>query len=283
MSVEDRTVKVWDLPLRLFHWLLVVAIAVAFLSSEEGSPLNQWHILSGWVAAVLLTFRLVWGFVGGEHSRFSDFIRPSRIGDHISGLIHGRREPSLGHNPLGAVAVVVLLALAAVTVWTGAFGGEAAEELHEIVGWTLLAMVALHVLAVLAMSLFERENLVRAMITGTKPAERHPGAVNARKPRSVGLVLALAAVAISVYGILRYDPKAFSLRSSEALEHQRAEPPATLTDYGDQDEKKWAPGVSLSAFAQHLEIMLRKCGKLVALEGEAAPRAVAREVAARSD
>ena len=76
-------VRVWDLPLRLFHWALVVSIAVALLSYEEESPLGQWHMLSGWIVMVLLVFRVVWGFVGGEHSRFIDLLRPSRIGQHI--------------------------------------------------------------------------------------------------------------------------------------------------------------------------------------------------------
>src|SRR5690606_8568411 len=80
MYREHDRVKVWDLPLRLFHWTLVAAIALALLSSEEGSGLNKWHVLSGWVAGLLIVFRLIWGVVGGEHSRFSDFIRPSRIG-----------------------------------------------------------------------------------------------------------------------------------------------------------------------------------------------------------
>lgn len=217
---SSERVRVWDLLLRLFHWTLVVVIAVAFLSAEEGSVLNEWHVLSGWLAAILIAFRLVWGFVGGEHSRFSDFIRPSRIPDHVSGLLHGRREAGLGHNPLGAVAVVILLALTAATVWTGAFGGEAAEELHEIIGWTLLAMIALHIVAVVVMSVVERENLARAMVTGDKPAHRHPGSVDAKPPRVFALVLALLVVAGTAYAILRYDPQAFTLRSAEAFEHR---------------------------------------------------------------
>lgn len=220
MDDQHDRVKVWDLPLRIFHWTLVLAIAVALLSSEEGSGLNDWHVLSGWVAGILIVFRLIWGVVGGEHSRFSDFIRPSHIGLHVSGLVGGRHEPSLGHNPLGAVAVVVLLALVAGTVWTGAFGGEAAEEFHEVLGWTLLATVVLHVLAVIVMSKLERENLVRAMVTGSKPSIRHPGAQDAKRPTLLGLAITTLVVVGGVYAVLQFDPQAFTLRSAESFEHR---------------------------------------------------------------
>ena len=237
MNVDRQRVKVWDAPLRLFHWILVVAIALAFLSSEEDSVLNDWHVLSGWVAAVLIVFRLAWGFIGGEHSRFSDFIRPSRIGEHISGLVRGEREPSLGHNPLGGLAVVILLALTAVTVWTGAFGGEAAEELHEVIAWVLLAMVAVHVVAVIVMSMLERENLIRAMVTGDKPAARHPGARSARSPGAIALLVGGAVVAGTAYLIIQYDADAFSLRSAESYEHRADSGGGAMhTEYGEPDE-----------------------------------------------
>jgi len=189
--------------------MLVAAVAVAFLSSEEESALNDWHILAGWIAAILIIFRLVWGLVGGEHSRFSDFIRPSRIGHHVSGLLRGHGEASLGHNPLGALAVVPLLALTAATVWTGAFGGESSEELYEVVAWTLLGMVGLHVIAVIVMSLLERENLVLAMVTGRKPALRHPGAVDAKPPRAIAIIVGLLVVIGAALLALQYDPAAF--------------------------------------------------------------------------
>lgn len=214
-------VEVWDVPLRLFHWLLVIAVALAFLSSEEDSPLNQWHILAGWIAGILIVFRVVWGFVGGEHSRFADFIRPSRVGEHIAGLFRRRGERTLGHNPLGGISVIILLALVAVTVWTGAFGGEGAEGLHELIAWTLLAFVGIHVAAVVIMSLFQRENLISAMITGKKPAKHHAGAINATRPSFVGILMAVFVLASTIYGILRYDPQAFTLRPAEAFE-QRA-------------------------------------------------------------
>jgi len=211
---------VWDLPLRLFHWLLVAAIAVAFLSAEQDSVLNQWHVLAGWVAGVLIAFRLVWGFVGGELSRFADFIRPSRIGSHLKEMMGGRVQPSVGHNPLGAIAVVILLGLTAVVVWTGAFGGESAEDLHELLAWTLLAMVGVHVAAVVAMSVIERENLVRAMVTGKKQRTRHARLGDARRPGLVAWIIAAATAAASIYAILQYDPKAFTLRPAEAFEHR---------------------------------------------------------------
>ena len=236
--VEDKErVKVWDLPLRLFHWTLVVAIAVAFLSSEEDSALSNWHVFSGWVAAVLIVFRLLWGFVGGEHSRFSDFIQPSRVPHHITSLARGQREPSLGHNPLGAVAVVGLLALTGITVWTGGFGGEAAEELHEVIAWVLLAMVGLHVVAVVVMSMLERENLVRAMVTGDKPAARHPGAVDARAPGALAWIASAAVIAATSFAIVQYDPDAFALRSAESFEH-RADlgGKATKAKYEEEDD-----------------------------------------------
>lgn len=220
MAIEKEQVRVWDAPMRLFHWALVIAVALAFLSSEEDSALNQWHILAGWVAGILVVFRIAWGLVGGEHSRFADFVRPSRVASHISNLSKGRTEPFVGHNPLGAVSVVVLLALISAVVWTGAFGGEGAERLHETIAWTLLVMVGLHVAAVIVMSAFEGENLVRAMVTGKKSGRLHPGATDARRPTAAGIVIAIAVVAVTVYGVVRYDPQAFTLRRAEAFEHR---------------------------------------------------------------
>ena len=219
-SAEPKSVRVWDLPLRFFHWLLVLAVVLAFLSSEEDSPLNQWHIVAGWVAGILIAFRIVWGLVGGEHSRFVDFVRPSRIGEHIKSLFGARAEPTVGHNPLGGLSVIILLALTGLTVATGAFGGEPAEDLHKVIAWTLLAFVGIHVAAVLLMSLFQRENLVTAMITGKKALARHDGAIDARRPSAVGVEIAIIVVAATIYGVLQYDPQAFTLRGAEAFQER---------------------------------------------------------------
>jgi len=210
-------IKVWDLPLRLFHWGLVIAIALAFLSSEEDSPLNRWHVIAGWTAGLLLVFRLVWGIVGGEHSRFADFVKATGFAGHVSELLRGHAEPTLGHNPLGAVSVLVLLAMVAATVYTGV---TLAEDAHEAIAWTLLAFVGVHVVAVIVMSRLSRENLIVAMFTGTKPAGRHPHARDARAPGLVAWIVAAAVLAASVHAVRQYDPEAFTLRSAEKYEHQ---------------------------------------------------------------
>ena len=210
-------VRVWDLPLRLFHWLLVVAVALAFLSAEEDSALNQWHVLSGWVAGLLIVFRLCWGFAGGEHARFSSFVRPSRVSSHLGELLRFRPEPSLGHNALGALSVILLLLLVGATVMTGAM---LAEDIHELIAWTLLGLVALHVTAVILMSFLTRENLVSAMIGGTKPARLHPGATDARAAGAAAFLIAILVLAGAVAVIMSYDSQAFILRSAEAYEHR---------------------------------------------------------------
>ncbi|WP_374575670.1 cytochrome b/b6 domain-containing protein [Phenylobacterium sp.] len=213
-----RTIRAWDLPLRLFHWALAISIAVAFLSSEEDSALAAWHMAAGWTAAVLIAFRLVWGFIGGEHARFASFLRPGRIGAHLRELLGGRPAATVGHNPLGALAVVGLLGLTAATVFTGAARGE---DLHEALAYALLALVGVHVAAVVVMSLATRENLVRAMVTGSKPAARHPGAQDAKPPRRAALPVAAAVIALAAVAVTRVDPNAFrpGVRDEAAGEH----------------------------------------------------------------
>jgi cytochrome b len=229
-SVAAANIRVWDLPTRLFHWLLVAAVALAFLSSEEDSALAVWHQAAGWVAALLIVFRLVWGFVGGEHARFMDFLRPGQIGPHVRALLARKVEPELGHNPLGATAIVAILALVAATVAMGALmtqGGEG--DLHEAITYGLLVLVGVHVVAVVVMSLASRENLVRAMVTGSKAASRHPGATGARAAPWFALPLAALAVAAAAYGAIRLDPHAFGAHASaeagEAHNGAQAEKP----------------------------------------------------------
>ena len=138
--------------------------------------------------------------------------------------------------------MLLLLGLVAATVWTGV---TLREDLHEILGWTLLALVAVHVLAVLGMSWLTGESLVRAMITGAKPASRHPGGADARPPGRLAIAVGLVLVAGAVYAVLAYDPLAFTLRSTEAYEHRADAGPAREDDHarrgdapGDRDQER---------------------------------------------
>lgn len=216
-----KTIRVWDLPVRLFHWSLVATILVAFLSAEEGSPLAAWHTASGWVASVLIAFRLVWGFVGGEHARFKAFLKPHRIGHHLKSMMTGRPEQSIGHNALGGMAVIALLGTVAGIIYTGAtMGGDAGEELHETLANILLGLIALHVVAVVAMSYLTKDNLIAAFVTGRKRADCHPGVADARSPAGLAVPVAALAMASVTYIATTIDPSAFTARAhGEAGEH----------------------------------------------------------------
>jgi cytochrome b len=183
---------VWDAPVRVFHWLMVASFAVAWLTSES----ERWqlaHITAGYTMAGLVAFRIVWGLVGTRHARFADFVRsPWTAVDYLVTLAEGRPQHHAGHNPAGGLAILALLALAALTAATGwanysELAGHWMEEVHEVLAGTMLALVGLHVAAVVVSSLLHRENLVAAMIHGRKPV---PPAEGIRSPwRGVAAVL----------------------------------------------------------------------------------------------
>ena len=208
-----RQIKVWDPLMRIFHWSLVVAFTVTYLSGDEESLL---HANAGYVVLGLVLFRLVWGLIGTRHARFSDFLySPRRILKFAVGMVSGRHQSYLGHNPLGGVMVIALLFSLLATSWTGLLtyaaegkGPLAAapavqsptlhkagfirvdddddwrgtarqrsgdedefwEELHELFANATLFLVFLHIGGVLVGTLIHHEPLIRAMITGKKPA-----------------------------------------------------------------------------------------------------------------
>ncbi len=199
-------IKVWDPLQRLFHWGLVASIAIAWLTGEDGEALHEW---AGYAALGLLAFRLVWGFIGPRYARFGQFIRgPQAVIDYTRDMLNKREKRYIGHNPLGAVMVVALLATTGATGFTGwlmvepermamlpempafvtpafadsdgdeerEYGGygegdeEAMEEIHEFFANLLLLLIFLHVAGVIYASRRHKENLARAMITGQKLA-----------------------------------------------------------------------------------------------------------------
>jgi cytochrome b len=191
MNTEaSRDTRVWDLAVRVFHWSLATAFAVSYLTEDE---LQTVHIYAGYLVGVLIAFRLLWGFVGPRHARFSDFVRtPSAVLAYLKAAVRMRAPRFLGHNPAGGTMVVALLITLAVTVVSGMalygttdfagplaglFRGDAAadvlKEVHELAANLTLGLVVLHLAGVFFASLEHRENLVKAMITGRK--EENPG------------------------------------------------------------------------------------------------------------
>jgi cytochrome b len=174
-----RRVLVWDAPVRVFHWLMVLCFAGAWLTAES----ERWrllHVTLGYAMAGLVAFRLAWGLVGTRHARFASFVRgPRAIARYLGSIVRGHPERHTGHNPAGAVAIVALLALAALTTFSGwatynELGGRWLEETHEAIAQAMLAVVGVHVAGVIFGSVVHRENLVASMVHGRKavpPAE----------------------------------------------------------------------------------------------------------------
>ncbi len=177
MAGAQPGVKVWDRVVRVGHWLLVASVAAAWLTHEGA---RNWHEAIGYVSLAVVVLRIAWGFYGSRFARFAQFVRSPRATLRYARLVLSHEEPRhLGHNPLGARMVLLLLAWVAaigLTGWlytTDAFWGEAwLEELHGLLGDAVFVLVGLHVAGVLFTSWRQRENLVAAMFSGRKPAPR---------------------------------------------------------------------------------------------------------------
>ena len=171
---SESAVRVWDPLVRIFHWTVVLGVLLnSFLMEGGKGP----HRSVGYVVAAALAVRIVWGFVGGAHARFSDFVvSPVVVVRHLSAVLARRDRRYLGHNPAGGAMILALMGLLAVTCLTGwmqgldAFWGvEWVQETHKICANLILALAAVHALAAIVESFVHRENLVLAMITGRKP------------------------------------------------------------------------------------------------------------------
>lgn len=165
--------RVWDPFVRVFHWSLVACVVLNQGLLEAGDPPHRWV---GYLAAGLVSLRVLWGFVGTRHARFTDFWpTPTRVRAHLAGLRGAHRPASPGHNPLGAIAMLLLMALVLALALTGwlqgtdrFWGDEALEELHEGLAAALLWLAGLHAAAALVMGRLERTRLIKAMFTGVK-------------------------------------------------------------------------------------------------------------------
>ena len=221
--------RIWDLPTRLFHWSLVGAIVIAVVTGKIGGNWIEWHGRSGLFILGLVIFRLVWGFVGSATARFANFVRgPGAIKAYLKGEWQG-----IGHNPLGALAVLGLLAVTSAQVFTGLFANdditfqgplagliskEASDQsrgLHSLVFYGLLAIVGLHLAAISFYTRVKKESLVKPMLTGWKENDpelaKHAHAENRRPLRSaiafvVAALIATTTVFAASGGLLPAKP-----------------------------------------------------------------------------
>ena len=182
-----RQIKVWDWPVRLFHWLLVSLLAAAWITAEAGIEYMHWHMRCGYAVIALLLFRLLWGVWGSGSARFGRFLRgPGAVLGYARAWFSRRPRHFLGHNPLGGWMVVVLLALLAVQAVSGLFANDDIFNEGPLMAWVskdtsdwltfihkrnfdvLLVAVGLHVVAVM-LYLVRGDNLLKPMLTGRKP------------------------------------------------------------------------------------------------------------------
>jgi cytochrome b len=210
-------VRVWDWPVRAFHWTLLGLVAFSVFTVKAGGTWMEWHMRSGYAVLALLAFRVLWGFAGTRWARWSTFVRgPATALRYARTLVASPHETSVGHNPLGGYMVVVLVAALLVQAITGLFANDdiltegplakliskdLSDRLTSVHGfneWVLYALVAVHVLAVLFHRVRFDERLVTAMFTGVKKLpERFAGAGIGATPHARALVLAaLCALAV---------------------------------------------------------------------------------------
>jgi len=184
---KPDTTKVWDLVIRLFHWVLVTTFIVAYLTEDDFLDL---HVLAGYILGAAIMVRLLWGFVGTKHARFSDFVTsPGVAFTYLKETLSFKANRYVGHNPAGGLMIVLMLSSLTFTAITGValYGAEehagpmaswflgssadwegALEEAHEFLANFTLLLVAIHLIGVITESLVHKENLIRAMISGVK-------------------------------------------------------------------------------------------------------------------
>jgi cytochrome b len=180
----QNTIKVWDLPLRVFHWLLVVAFLTAYLTEEDFLTLHVW---AGYLIIALLIFRLIWGFIGNEYAQFKNFMcSPELSFSYLKEVLARKSKRYIGHNPAGAAMIVLLLVSLFLTTFSGLCvyaadqnAGLLAgiisneneklwEEVHEFFANFSVFLVLIHIAGVIFESILHKENLGRAMVSGEK-------------------------------------------------------------------------------------------------------------------
>lgn len=196
-----KSILVWDIPTRLFHWLFALSFAVAYVTAEADGWAGV-HVFSGLLMLGLIACRMIWGLLGSRYARFSSFLySPAAALKYFLDTLRGKAERHVGHNPAGSWAIYLLLLLG---IGIGVSGlalltaGEQFEDIHEALANGMLAVVVVHILGVIAASFLHRENLPRAMVTGCKEGDERQ-AIRSSRPIAAIVLLALVAAFSVVY------------------------------------------------------------------------------------
>lgn len=209
------TIRVWDLPTRLFHWALVACVVGSFITVKVGGLWMAWHVRFGLTALGLISFRIIWGFCGPRYARFAQFVHGPR---YILDYLRGHRAHHAGHNPLGALSVLALLASLGFQAFSGLFANDdvmttgplaylsdswsdTMTGLHDINQWIMIALVGLHVGAILWYRYARGIRLVGPMLHGDAPIAadalaEHPAARDSWRIRLGAALLCLALAAL---------------------------------------------------------------------------------------
>lgn len=208
-----KTIRIWDLPTRLFHWSLVLLVGISWATAEIGGNAMQYHMWSGYAVLTLVLFRLLWGIAGSETARFTRFLRgPSVVQAYARKLFTREASHAIGHNPLGGWMVVIMLLALLAQAGTGLFSNDdivtegplykliskalsdLLTDVHEGSFNVLMTLVTLHVAAIVFYRLYKRDDLVRPMLSGKKAVVDD---VPPPRMRSAWLALPLIALAAS--------------------------------------------------------------------------------------
>ena len=216
--MKTVSVRIWDLPTRLFHWLLALCVVALIVTAKIGGNAMEWHLRLGHAVLALLAFRLVWGVAGGHWSRFAVFVpRPAQLAAYLRGGL-----ATVGHNPLGALSVLAMLAVLIVQVLSGlasddeiAFAGPLtrwvsgetvawATQWHKGWGqWLVIGLIALHLCAIAYYTLVRRQRLVASMLHGHQAAPAHTPFSRDQVPQRLLALVVFALCAVAAWWLYR--------------------------------------------------------------------------------
>ena len=220
MTTSKRyVISVWDISIRLFHWLLVAGIGFQWFSGQEGGNIMTWHIYNGCCMLGLILYRLIWGVIGSPYARFSSFLKgPSNTLIYLKGFLKGKKHDYPGHNPLGGWMVIVLMLLVLTQGFSGLFSSddiftegpfysfvssktsEFFTSIHHLSFDILLGAIALHIFAVAYHGIIKKEPLIKSMLTGKKLLHQ-PSNANTR-PNYLRMFISASTAGAGVYLLL---------------------------------------------------------------------------------